>query len=1553
MLKRFNRLLALAAALLTGFGLNAELPAGQEPPPRTVGPTAHADQSAVVERAIRRRALANARLAAAERAKPKREAAKAAMAMAAAKGKTLSAKAYTPTPGVAAPPGIMNPLGTPDYMGGVIPNWTNTPLIRKFVDTLPGLGPSNANNLGNYIPVAVPNTTAFPGSDYYDIGVVNFTQQLHSELPATHLRGYKDLNPAADGAAHYLGPFIFAQRDRPVRVTLRNQLPTGTAGNLLLPVDTSLMGSGDGPGGSTFTQNRALLHLHGGLNPWISDGTPHQWITPAGDPTPNKKGASFANVPDMVGPGKLFPNPTPGDGIATYFYTNQQSGRFMWFHDHSFGLTRLNVYAGEASGYLLVDPVETKLINDGILPNNGGGVYNYGIPLIIQDKTFIPGPSDLAAGDPTWDINNWGGYGDLWYPHVYMPNQNPGDPSGANAMGRWDYGPWFWPPLPVSDTEPNAIPTAHGPKPGANPGDPDYPGTPNPSLVIESFLDTPVINGTAYPKVTLEPKAYRFRILNAANDRPFGLGFYYADPAHPTEVKMIPATPAEAIQGPLDENGVPLWPTDGRDGGVVDFRTKGPDIIQIGNESGFLPAPVVIPSQATTYNMNRRDIVVLSVLNHGLFLMAAERADIIVDFSSVPSGSKLILYSDMLAPIPAFDVRFDYFTGAPDQTATGGAPSTLEGYGPNTRTLMQFEIVGTPAAPFDLAALNAAFASTSTSNGAFAATQHIPIVPQTFYNSAMNTTTATDTYATIEGNDLTYVKTENGVLTTTPLQAKAIHELFETNYGRMNSTLAIELPFTNFNNQTTIPIGYAEPSTEVLTDGTTQLWKITHNGVDTHPVHFHLFDVQIVNRVGWDGAVRFPDANEIGWKETVKMNPLEDIIVALRPISPQLPFVLGNSTRVIDPTKDTNALIQITDLVIRPNMGDFGNPLQVPNAVTDYGWEYVWHCHILGHEENDFMRPVVLNVATVVPGDPLALAATVNGPTRVDLAWTDGSTNETGFRIERSPAGAGTFTKIGSTVPDQNNFTDFTTVADTPYDYRVFAYNQKGDSALFAGPVTVTPGAVVAPTGVTLDALPLTSATKGTAVTFTALGSASGAATFEYRFSVNGVLVQNFSPAATYVMPATQAVGVYSVSVDARTSAASAIVSASIPYTITPGPATGVQILPNLPSPQPSTKVIIFTAAGIGSTNYQYQFSVDGTVLQAYSTNAKFTVPGYIASTGGTHAFKVDVVTSLPAAALPDATATVNFTFSAPLPAAPSTISPAGPGISTTPVFTFNAVLGASGYSVYLWNATTSTGSATRWYTAAEVGAPTGTGVGTIAQLTPLSSGNYSWFVRAQNASGAGPYSASVAFVVGAPPAAPTTISPSGPGISATPTYTFNAVAGATGYSIYLWNATTSTGTSTRWYTPAEVGAPLGTGIATILQATPLTPGSYSWFVRAQNVTGIGPYSAPVSFTSGTLPAAPSTISPAGPGASTTPTYTFNAVAGATGYSVYLWNATTSTGSLTRWYTAAEVGAPAGTGVGTILQATPLSSGNYSWFVRAQNALGAGPYSPPVSFSVP
>jgi hypothetical protein len=238
--------------------------------------------------------------------------------------------------------------------------------IRKFVDLLPDL------------PIAVPDTITYPGSDYYEIELRQYTQKMHSALPPTTLRGYVQTNNGTDtdplsptylqnvvapAPIQYLGPIIVAQRDRPVRVKFTNNLPTGAAGDLFIPVDTTIMGAGmftiDDPAnpGSTisgnFTQNRATVHLHGNNTVWISDGTPHQWITPAGEITSYPEGVSVYNVPDM---------PDPGDGSMTLYYTNAQSARLMFYHDHAYGITRLNVYAGEAAGYLLTDQVEKDLI---------------------------------------------------------------------------------------------------------------------------------------------------------------------------------------------------------------------------------------------------------------------------------------------------------------------------------------------------------------------------------------------------------------------------------------------------------------------------------------------------------------------------------------------------------------------------------------------------------------------------------------------------------------------------------------------------------------------------------------------------------------------------------------------------------------------------------------------------------------------------------------------------------------------------------------------------------------------------------------------------------------------------------------------------------------------------------------------------------------------------------------------------------------------------------------------------------------------------------------
>ena len=1148
--------------------------------------------------------------------------------------------------------------------------YTATGGIRKFANTLAGLGPANKNNLNNYIPVATPITpqpwAAAQGAsagDYYEIGLFDYNHQFHSDISgpcttaagiapsligattcagtgvATQVRGYKDLNPSraaafsgADTVPHYLGPVIIAQTNKPVRVKFTNSLTSTANGYFFLPADSTYMGMTHGL--ANYSQNRATLHLHGGVTPWISDGTPHQWTVPVGEFAPEKaitidpannttlaRGVSVQFVPDMFfnttspyAPTTTGTNTDPGPGSLSFFYTNAQSGRFMFYHDHAYGITRLNVYGGEAAGYLLHDgpgaggkTTLDDLIGAGI-PNNAGadltsnanltapaiaalgltstngGLYRFGIPLIIQDKTFVPPATatgavlnptqgqfpagQLAAQDPSW---NWGPEGNLWFPHVYMPNQNPNDDSGASIAGRWDYGAWFWPPMTSDTLAHGAIPcvgagdNAAYPVSLANPLGAQCPGTPNPSGVPESFLDTPVVNGVAYPTVTLPRGAFRFQVLNAANDRMFNLSLFYAadkngnvckpgyvgtfnQAATPTanavptdfttctEVKMVPARPhgqvftgapathtlpatdgdaddtlpacaatatqPDVLRGPgflvmanaagdplaspvlspaIDYNpftglpgglgspsGVPCWPsswpTDGRDGGAPDPASAGPPWVQLGTEGGVLPAPVVIPATPVGYNYNRRDIVVTNVQEHALFLGPAERADVIVDLTNVPEGSTLMLYNDSPAPVPGFDTRLDYYTGDPDQTDTGGAPTTQPGLGPNIRTVMQIHVTGaSTSAGFNLATLQSATGIPKV----FHDTQPPIIVPERTYSAtALGTSSlpAQNSYARIQNTSgLTYTPVSGtgfGAAISQPIINKAIHELFENDYGKMNSILAAELPLSNFNNQTTIPLAYVDPPTEFVAPGQIEMWKVTHNGVDSHAIHFHLFDVQLINRVGWDGAIRPADPNELGWKETVRMNPLEDAIIALRPIQPPLPsgFLIGQSTRLLDPTRDPGA----TNTAGLPGFTNIdpatNNGVNTVNAV----YEYVWHCHLLGHEESDMMRPVVFQVA--VPAAPFNLTGHLTG-TSVSLAWqyTQGTPLATGFVIQRALAGGPFATLAGaSNLPvTQFSFIDSTAVVGSVYSYRVLAFT---GPSLSAPSNTVTIANLAAPT---------------------------------------------------------------------------------------------------------------------------------------------------------------------------------------------------------------------------------------------------------------------------------------------------------------------------------------------------------------------------------------------------------------------------------------------------------------------------------------------------------
>lgn len=704
--------------------------------------------------------------------------------------------------------------------------------IRKFITALPGLGPGGTNKIGQYIPLATKTTQMFAGlqTDVYNLGVKQFVEKMHPDLSGgTHFWGYYDL---ATGDQKYLGGVIVAKRGTPVLFNITNQLPN----KALIPIDPTLDA---GPGGLTVGDlplNRIATHVHGGLTPWFSDGTPFQWFAPNGT-----HGASFMNVPGT----------NPPTGTATSYYPMDQSARLLWYHDHAIGITRTNAYSGIASALVLTDDFELGLVNSGLLPDL------VGIPLVIQDKGFVA--HDILQQDPTWQ---WGKPGDLWYPHVYEPNQTGGtgpNPScGINLNGRWDYGACLGAQLP----------------------DPSFYTLPTPaSIVAEGFMDTILINGGVYPTVSVPPKRVRFRMLNGSQARFYHLNLYAES-----------STPGEA-----------------------NLNVPGPTIYQVGSEGGFLPAVAMHPNGIPCPLDLIADPSGGTANPDGpfnLLLAPAERADVVIDFNGVPAGSTFILYADAPAPFPGGDPRNDYFTGDADQTDVGGAASTLPGFGPNTRTLMKITVTGG-------AGDNVGTSSWLTSLNAQLKTNFLTgNQPGLLYNNGDPSQPGPVPFRGRIDRKLT------------------LNEDFD-DYGRLIQTMGT-LTSKSLDNAglPTWGLPYMADTTETPSAGATEVWQIFNLTGDTHPIHFHLVNVQVIQRQpfkGLPGKIRFtgpptpPDANELGWKETVRMNPAEATTIIAQFNLPKLPASMG------DP--------------VSPRTG---------------GHEYVWHCHILEHEEHDMMRPLVV-----------------------------------------------------------------------------------------------------------------------------------------------------------------------------------------------------------------------------------------------------------------------------------------------------------------------------------------------------------------------------------------------------------------------------------------------------------------------------------------------------------------------------------------------------------------------------------------------------------------
>jgi hypothetical protein len=151
--------------------------------------------------------------------------------------------------------------------------------------------------------------------------------------------------------------------------------------------------------------------------------------------------------------------------------------------------------------------------------------------------------------------------------------------------------------------------------------------------------------------------------------------------------------------------------------------------------------------------------------------------------------------------------------------------------------------------------------------------------------------------------------------------------------------------------------------------------------------------------------------------------------------------------------------------------------------MTNFGWEYVWHCHILGHEENDMMRPFVFEVSPAAP--TVLTGAASSGPVKVTLHWTNNDTfpAATNYLVQRATNAAFTSGLTAFTVNGRpTTYVDTAVAGSTLYYYRVRAETSVAYSDWTNVVTATTPAATTAPlarTNVAISAITRTSLRVG------------------------------------------------------------------------------------------------------------------------------------------------------------------------------------------------------------------------------------------------------------------------------------------------------------------------------------------------------------------------------------------------------------------------------------------------------------------------------------------
>ena len=271
-------------------------------------------------------------------------------------------------------------------------------LIPKYTSQLPKL------NVFSPQIIRYPNTN-YVISQNYTITASRFYQQmLPNEYPKTELFGYggKVSYKYKCYKEEYIytsvpGPLIVATRGIPIHIKWINNL----YGNHLLAVDPTIHWADPNnigiinpqdvppfPPGLGQAQNPIpiVTHLHGGEVSSVFDGHPQAWFTA----NEEKIGQTFTT--------------------STTEYLNKQPSANLWYHDHTLGITRLNVYCGLYGPYIIKDDNNPLDKPGKILPPS-----EYDIPLVIKDYTFnddgslwFPNIGNLPEVHPYWNPEFFG-----------------------------------------------------------------------------------------------------------------------------------------------------------------------------------------------------------------------------------------------------------------------------------------------------------------------------------------------------------------------------------------------------------------------------------------------------------------------------------------------------------------------------------------------------------------------------------------------------------------------------------------------------------------------------------------------------------------------------------------------------------------------------------------------------------------------------------------------------------------------------------------------------------------------------------------------------------------------------------------------------------------------------------------------------------------------------------------------------------------------------------------------------------------------------------------